>query len=387
MQHSTQHDTEQESTHDTHDIQQRRTPAGTLHTLPTDAQWQAICTSDRVHDGRFYTAVRTTGIYCLPSCPARTPLRVNVAIYTTTEAAEADGYRACRRCHPQALARPDEMSERIASVCRAIDEDDAMTLEQLSQRVFLSPFYLQRQFRAYTGITPRQYADARRIERFRQHLADGAGITDAIFAAGYGSTSRLYEKMHTLGMTPTALQNGGEQETIRFTVFRCNMGVMLVAATGRGICLVTLGDDVPTVLQKLHDTFDAAQHCYDEAELADAVEQILRYLDGWQPHFDLPLDLRVTAFQKRVLDALLRIPYGETRSYGEVAAMLGQPGASRAVGQACNRNPVPIIVPCHRVVRSSGSIEGYAYGTERKRHLLDIEGADTVTKARHGDTA
>lgn len=337
--------------------------------------WNAVAARDTSYDGQFVTAVKTTKIYCRPSCPARTPLQKNVTFYALPAAAELEGYRPCKRCKPQTINPCDEQAQRVEALCAYIQShlDGDLSLEALGEAVYLSPTYVQRTFQAVMGISPHQYVEACRMQRFRAQVKQGERITDAIYAAGFQSSSRLYERTEQLGMTPVEYQRGGAGLYIRYTLTESVMGWLLVAATDRGICCLTLGDTPDEPLARLKLEFPRASLEQDDAALHPALTQVIAYLKGWQPHFDLPLDLRVTAFQKRVLEELCRIDYGQTRTYGEIAAAIGHPKSARAVGRACATNPIPLIVPCHRVVGHNGSLTGYAYGVERKRALLEME--------------
>lgn len=344
--------------------------------LDEDMCWQAVCQRDTAYSGVFVVAVKTTGIYCRPGCPARIPKRENVAFFALPAAAERAGFRACKRCKPRAIAPRDEQVCRVQEICTYIQThtENALTLEELSEQFHWNASHLQKTFKQVMGITPRQYADACRIERFKAELRDGTSVTDAIYEAGYGGSSRLYERADAnLGMMPSVYQKGGAMMTIYYTILECSMGQLLIAATERGICSITMGEMTDELTERLYAEFPNAQIEQDDEMLATAGQQVLAYLKGWQPHFDLPLDIRVTAFQKRVLDELQRIPYGVTRTYGEIAAAIGEPKAARAVGRACATNPVPLIIPCHRVVGSDGSVTGYAFGVERKKQLLNME--------------
>ena len=341
-----------------------------------DICYEAISNKDSRYDGVFVTAVTSTKIYCRPSCSARTPLRKNVTFFSVPAAAEAHGFRACKRCHPKEIDMRDEQAAQVQRICDYINAHltESLTLEELSAVVYWSPTHLQRTFKEMMGISPRQYTDAQRMSHFKQGLQAGETVLNASIDAGFSSTSRLYEKTADhIGMTPVAYQKGGEEMTIAYSLAACSLGALLIARTERGICSVEMGDDEQTLIDKLYSEFPNAQITRDDAYLQSAMQTTLNYLGGWQPHLDLPLDIRMTAFQQRVLDELKRIPYGETRSYGEIASAIGQPKAARAVGNVCNKNPVPILIPCHRVVRSDGRIEGYAFGTDRKRILLDME--------------
>ncbi|MFN8371422.1 MAG: bifunctional DNA-binding transcriptional regulator/O6-methylguanine-DNA methyltransferase Ada [Anaerolineae bacterium] len=332
--------------------------------------WQAVLNRDRRYDGRFVTAVRTTGIYCRPSCPARHPQRKNVTFYPTPEAAAAAGYRACRRC------RPDEVDSQVAMVkqaCAYIDAhlDDAPTLEELGAQLHVSPFHLQRVFKREIGVSPRQYAESQRLQRFKAGLRDGESVTRALYDAGYNSSSSLYAGQ--LGMKPSEYRKGGRGMKIDYTIAPCTLGYLLVGTTERGICAVTIGDTPEGVLDALHEEYPAADISADSHKLTEPVSVILNYLDGDRTRIDLPLDIQATAFQHRVWEALREIPYGVTRSYTEIAREIGKPDAVRAVANACAANHVALVVPCHRVVREDGSLGGYKWGIERKRTLLEHE--------------
>lgn len=347
-------------------------------TIPqTETCWQAVVDKDARYDGQFVTAVKTTGIYCRPSCPARRPKRENVDFYPLPAAAEAQGFRACKRCNPRSVTLQDEQALRVQQLCDYIQHnvDADLSLEDLSQVVYWSVFHLQRTFKEVMGISPRQYVEAQRMLRFKQELKAGARVTDAALEAGFSSSSRVYSQTEAyLGMSPSTYQRGGASMQIHYSLAESSLGYLLVAMTERGVCALEMGDEAQALIQRLHEEFPAAYIERDDiGQVAQALQAVLAYLQGWQPHLDLPIDIRVTAFQQRVLDELKRIPYGETRSYGEIAQAIGNPKAARAVGQVCNMNPVPIIIPCHRVIRGDGKIEGYAFGTERKKILLDLE--------------
>lgn len=345
--------------------------------IPTpDTCWQAVLENDSSYDGLFVVAVKTTGIYCRPACSARTPKRENVEFLDTPTKAEKAGYRACKRCHPKEHQAKDERAERVQIICDYIDThlDETLTLEALSEIAYWSPFHLQRSFKQVMGITPRQYAEAQRIVCFKERLKAGASVTNAALDAGYSSSSRVYEHSTArLGMTPTLYQQGGDDVTIAYSIAESPLGQLLVAMTERGVCALDMGENDDFLLERLKKEFPAAYIFRDDEYLQAAIQTIIDYLSGWQPHIELPLDIRVTAFQQRVLDELQHIPYGETRSYGEIAVAIGQPKAARAVGGACNKNPVPLIIPCHRVIGADGKLVGYGLGIERKVKLLDME--------------
>ena len=327
---------------------------------------------DARQDGRFVFAVRTTGVYCRPSCPSRRPRRNSVEFFANPQQAERAGYRACLRC------KPAEISAQARAVTRArqlLDEaEGVMTLAELSKRVGVSPFHLQRLFKRATGLSPREYQSARRMEQLKHGLRKGDDVTTAMYDAGFGSPSRLYEKSsQQLGMTPGTYRRGGAGMTIQFAIVPSPLGRMLVAATSRGLCAVRFGESATELERRLHEEFGSAEIHRDDRALSPHVQALLANLRGENTTIDLPLDVRATAFQKKVWDELRRIPRGETRSYGEVAHAIGDDKAVRAVARACASNPVAIAVPCHRVVRSDGDISGYRWGVERKKKLLEQE--------------
>jgi AraC family transcriptional regulator, regulatory protein of adaptative response / methylated-DNA-[protein]-cysteine methyltransferase len=341
-----------------------------------EIRWRAVSERDSRFDGAFVFGVRSTGIYCKPSCPARRPRRENVSFYDSSADAARSGFRACRRCLPQQSSAPDPQARMVTRACRLIAEnpDATLSLAALGELLKVSPYHFQRTFKNFVGVTPRQYAAALRLERFKAQVKEGRGVTGALYEAGYGSSSRLYEKaLPQLGMTPATYQKGGRGMSISYTVVNCELGQLLVAATERGLCAVTFGDDEGTLSADLVGEYPAAEIRRDDGPLGSSVSALLAHLAGKQPRLDLPLDLRATAFRLRVWEELRRIPYGETRSYGEVAAAIGQSTATRAVASACAANPVALVTPCHRVVREGGALSGYRWGVERKRRLLERE--------------
>jgi AraC family transcriptional regulator, regulatory protein of adaptative response / methylated-DNA-[protein]-cysteine methyltransferase len=345
--------------------------------ISEETAWSAVERRDRTFDGAFVFAVATTGIYCRPSCPARRPKRDNVRFFAQRADAEAAGFRACRRCRPAAERGP--AAALVARVRRLLDAHaDGITLAELARRTGVSPHHLQRVFRAETGVTPKQYLAARRAERLRAQLKDGRDVTTATYEAGYGSSSRVYAQSDArLGMTPGTYRDGGRGMAVRFTTVDTSLGTLLVAVTGRGVCAVSLGDDADALERALRDELPrAAITRADDPQLAHAVMAIVDQIEGRAPAADLPLDLRATAFQLRVWEALRRVPYGQTRTYGEVAAAIGRPSAVRAVAGACARNRVAIVVPCHRVIRNDGALGGYRWGIARKRKLLRRESGE-----------
>src|SRR5881394_730934 len=329
-------------------------------------RWQAVFARDRRFDGAFVYAVRSTGIYCRPSCASRRPRRGQVTFFPIPEAAEREGYRACRRCHPTQADGGDPAIALVREACRALDAHASGT-PRLDRR-------LLRAFKRVLGITPRQYRDARRVARFKHELKRRPHVSPAVYEAGYGSSSRVYERSDAqLGMTPATYARGGRGTEIAYAVVPCALGRLLVAATPRGVCRVSLGDNTAVLEGDLASEFPAAHIFKDQLTLEAAVKAILGYLEGSEPHLALPLDIRATAFQRRVWQELQKIPYGETRSYADVAKRIGRPTASRAVARACATNPAALIIPCHRVVREDGEMGGYRWGLERKKRLLERE--------------
>lgn len=340
--------------------------------------WQAVLERDRSSDGEFVYAVRSTGIYCRPSCPSRRPGRAQVLFFGLPEAAEEAGFRPCLRCRPRSTDLPEHLVEPVRKASRYIEAnlDRPVTLADLSAEVNLSPYHLQRTFKRVMGVTPRQYAEARRLDRFKTQLKEGDSVTEALYDAGYSSSSRLYERAPAqLGMTPSAYRRGGAGMTIGYTIVDSTLGRLLVAATHKGICSVCLGDSDTYLETTLREEYPAADIHRDGDDMRGWVHALLRHLEGAEPRLELPVDVKGTAFQWRVWEALKAIPYGTTRSYGQVAQALGEPTAARAVARACATNPVAIVVPCHRVVGQNGKLTGYRWGVERKRRLLEQEAA------------
>ena len=321
---------------------------------------------DRRFDGAFVYAVRSTGIYCRPSCASRRPRRTQVTFFPIPEAAEREGFRACRRCHPADANGTDPGVTLVREACRAI---------AAGQTPPGDPRRLARVFKRILGITPRAYGQAQRVAHFKQELKRRKQVSPALYEAGYSSTSRVYERTHEeLGMTPATYARGGAGVEIVFVTLSTPLGRLLVAATDRGVCRVMLGDSAAKLEADLRGEFDAADVREDQSgKLEGYVEAILSYLDGTEPHLDLPLDIRATAFQRRVWQELRQIPFGETRTYAEVAKAIGQPQATRAVARACATNPTALVIPCHRVVRGDGELGGYRWGAERKKALLEKE--------------
>lgn len=341
------------------------------------ARWAALAARDRTADGAFFYSVRTTGVYCRPSCAARPARPENVAFHTTTQAAEAAGFRPCKRCKPDQPPLAERNAAAVAAACRAIEAaDEVPGLEALAMKAGMSPFHFHRVFKSVTGLTPKGYADARRAERMRSALGETPTVTAAIYEAGFGSGSRFYEKSDkVLGMTPRRFRAGGERAVIRFAVGECSLGSILVAATDKGVCAILLGDDPQALTEDLQDRFAQAELIGGDAEFEALVAKVVGLVEQPRLGLDLPLDVRGTAFQQRVWQALREIPAGETASYAQVAERIGKPAAVRAVAQACAANALAIAIPCHRVVRNDGALSGYRWGVERKRVLLDREAA------------
>ncbi len=339
-----------------------------------EARWKAIVDRDVLADSAFYYGVRSTGVYCRPTCPSRRPGRENVVFFDRLEDAERAGFRPCLRCRPDEVTAHQQVVARVQHLLETVEP--APSLAELGRAVGLSPFHLQRIFKRYTGLSPRQYAIVRRAERLKAGLRNGASVTEAMYDAGYGSSRALYDSANEqLGMTPGAYKNGGQGQRIRYALVDTPLGRMLIAATDRGLCALRFGED-SALLQELRAEFPRAPIVRDAQSVEPYVQAVLDYFAGDSPIFDLPLDLRATAFQKRVWEVLRRIPYGQTWTYREVAEMIGQPNAVRAVARACASNPVALVVPCHRVIRKNGALTGYRWGIERKRALLDRERLD-----------
>ena len=346
-----------------------------------DLLWQAVLQRDPTYDGSVIYAVRTTGIYCRPTCPSRRPNRDNVRFFSDSKEAQSAGYRACLRCFPDQPQQENRNSSLVKRVCHQIDShlnqhpDSLPSLAQLSQAVGVSASHLQRVFKKETGLTPRQYAHTGRLERFKSLVRDGSPVSAAMFDSGFSSSSRLYEDADgQFGMTPGRYRSGGAGTTIGYLVAESPLGSLLVAATGKGICSVKLGDDASVLLNDLQAEFPAADLQEGDEPLRGWLESVLEYLEGERIGLELPLDIQATAFQRRVWRMLQSIPYGETRSYQQMALNVGLTGnAGRAVGNACASNPVALVIPCHRAVRKDGSLGGYRWGLHRKEALIAME--------------
>jgi AraC family transcriptional regulator of adaptative response/methylated-DNA-[protein]-cysteine methyltransferase len=335
---------------------------------------EAVRRRDRAYDGVFVYAVRTTGVYCRPSCASRPARPENLSYHANPAAAEAAGFRACKRCRPDKQPSDPHQGavERACKMIRASEEP--LSLAALAKAVGMSPYHFHRVFRKATGVTPKAFAVANRAERTNEQLRSAPTVTQAIYAAGFNSSSRFYEDASArLGMTPGQLRRGGDGVTIRFAVGACSLGSILVAASDRGICSISLGDNPEALLRELQDRFPRAELIGADPEFERIVAQIIAFVEAPRQGLDLPLDIRGTAFQQRVWEALRAIPAGRTASYADIAAAIGMPGASRAVASACAQNPLAVAIPCHRVVRKDGDVSGYRWGVERKRELLNRE--------------
>jgi AraC family transcriptional regulator of adaptative response/methylated-DNA-[protein]-cysteine methyltransferase len=340
-----------------------------------DRRWDAVVARDSAHDGEFVFAVSTTGVYCRPSCPARRPRRGNVTFYPRPDQAEKAGFRACLRCRPRSVSG-NLQSDTVKEICRYIEQhlEEPVTLKRLGKAFRQSPFHLQRRFKAALGITPREYADSCRLRLLKRNLQAGDNVTRAMYDAGYGSSSRLYEKTASqLGMTPDKYRRGAIAATLRYAIADSPLGRMMIAATDKGVCSIQFGRSDGELLEGLKREFPFAARKADEGGLQAWVDALLSKMTGRELNAELPLDIRATAFQRRVWTYLQSIPFGSTRSYSEVAKAIGQPTASRAVARACATNPVAVVIPCHRVVGKDGSSSGYRWGVERKKTLLEME--------------
>lgn len=344
-----------------------------MTTNNTNQKWSMVLARDAKADDRFVYAVKSTGVFCRPTCPSRRPRRENVEFFNSPAQAQQAGYRACQRCTP--LER-NPQSQKVETACRYIDEnlDVTLSLTAISRHVAISPFHFQRMFKRMLGISPREYQQARRAGKFRQALLGDGSVTEAIYEAGFSSSSRAYESVPAqLGMTPSAFKRGGEGIEIRCTVISTELGKLLVATTPRGVCAVRFGESEATLLRELKHDFGSAEIHRDDEGLAQMAAQIRQLLNGPSAPLSIPLDLRGTAFQQMVWKELRRIPAGQTRSYTDIARTIGKPKAVRAVANACGSNPVAIVVPCHRVVQKNGSLAGYRWGVKRKAALLEKE--------------
>ena len=345
------------------------------HATECDRRWTAVLARDASMDGEFFYSVATTGVYCRPSCAARAARPENIAFHSTAYEAERAGFRPCRRCRPDQPPLSTQHASTVANLCRLIERSEQPpTLRALAENAGLSTFHLHRVFKAIAGVTPKQYATAHRARRVKDELARSKTVTEAIYDAGYSSNGRFYESSNQLlGMTPTAYRAGGADTDIRFAVGECSLGSILVAASNIGVCAILLGDDPDSLTRDLQDRFPRARLTGGNAEFEQTVARVVGFVESPALGVNLPLDVRGTAFQQRVWRALTEIPAGTTSSYAEVAHRIGAPKSMRAVGGAIAANPLAVAIPCHRVVRSDGSLSGYRWGIERKRALIDRE--------------
>lgn len=349
-----------------------------LPSFPSDDdRWTAVLARDWSADGHFYNLVRTTGVYCRPSCAARRPQRDNVRFYTTAEEAENAGFRPCKRCRPNEPALAEQYATAIVRACRLLDEaSDPPSIDTLAEAAGMSRFHFHRVFKAVTGVTPKGYQAARRSQRVREELSRSSTVTNAIYDAGFNSNGRFYAtSSELLGMTPTDFRSGGNGASIRFAVGECSLGSILVAATEKGVCAIEFGDDPDALVREFQDRFPTARFIGGDQQFEQLVATVVGFVEAPVMGLDLPLDMRGTAFQQRVWQALREIPAGSTVSYTEIAERIGAPTAARAVARACASNTIAVVIPCHRVVRTDGGLSGYRWGIERKRALLDREAA------------
>ncbi len=350
--------------------------ARTLNTaIENDPRWAAVVARDADADGKFYYSVKTTGVYCRPSCASRPARPENIAFHATRAAAERAGFRPCKRCKPDQPSLIEQHAAKVTEACRLIETaETAPSLEVLADHAQLSVYHFHRVFKAITGLTPKAYAAAHRARRVRDELERSDSVTAAIFDAGYNSNARFYEKSNQLlGMTPTDFRAGGTNAQIRFAIGECSLGSILVACSERGVCAILLGDEPDALARDLQDRFPRASLIGGDAKFERLIAKVVGFVEAPQLGLDLPLDVRGTAFQQRVWQALRDIPAGATASYSEVATRIGAPKSVRAVAQACAANSLAVAIPCHRVVRNDGALSGYRWGVERKRTLLDRE--------------
>jgi AraC family transcriptional regulator of adaptative response/methylated-DNA-[protein]-cysteine methyltransferase len=342
-----------------------------------DEKWQAVLKRDQAADDKFYYSVRTTGVYCRPSCAARVARRENVRFHATTAEAEKAGFRACKRCRPKEPSLAARQTAAVSEACRRIENaSEPPSLESLANAVGLSRFHLHRLFREATGVTPKAYAAAHRAGRVRKELTQSATVTEAIYAAGFNSNGPFYAKSSKiLGMTPRVFRQGAPSTAIRFAIGQSSLGLILVAASEKGICAILMGDDPGALSRELQDRFPRAAFLPADAAFETWVAKVVSFVDTPRSRLDLPLDIRGTAFQQRVWQALCEVPLGSTASYTEIAERIGAPKAVRAVAQACAANAIAVAIPCHRILRNDGGISGYRWGVERKRALLKRETA------------
>jgi AraC family transcriptional regulator of adaptative response/methylated-DNA-[protein]-cysteine methyltransferase len=343
--------------------------------VESDPRWAHLAARAPEADGQFFYSVKTTGVYCRPSCAARAPRPENVRFHRTAAEAERAGFRPCKRCRPDGPSPAQTRADLVAELCRLIEKAERPpSLRELGAHAGLSGYHLHRLFKAATGLTPRSYAAAHRARRLRAEIIRRATVTEAIHGAGYGSSGRFYEKSgQILGMTPRSFRAGGAHTVIRFAIGQCSLGAILVAASPRGVCAILLGDDPQALARDLEDRFPRADLVGGDARFERLVARVVGLVEAPRLGLDLPLDVRGTAFQERVWQALRKIPCGKTASYSEIACRIGSPESARAVARACAANPLAVAIPCHRVVRNDGGLSGYRWGIERKRALLERE--------------
>lgn len=339
-----------------------------------DILWQAVKENDKRFDGIFFTCVTSTKIFCRPSCSARLPKRENVYFVDSIKTAETDGFRACLRCKPRSETEVDSKIKKVLEACELLETEEDISLEGLSNKLKMSSYHLQRTFKSVIGVSPKKFAENRRIERFKSELKAGRDVTDAMYESGFNSSSRLYENASKkLGMTPKTYKKGGKGMKINWTITDCDLGRLLVARTEKGVCGVKFGDRDKELLDDLKTEYARAEISENKGNLEEFVLAILAHLAGKTPNLDLPIDVQSTAFQMQVWEELRNIPYGETLSYGDVAAKIGNKKAVRAVASACAKNRVALVIPCHRVIGTNGKMSGYRWGIERKKKLLENE--------------
>ncbi|MEO5863077.1 MAG: bifunctional DNA-binding transcriptional regulator/O6-methylguanine-DNA methyltransferase Ada [Burkholderiales bacterium] len=342
---------------------------------PNDSRWIAVHARDPAADGTFFYSVKTTGVYCRPSCASRAARPENVAFHLSAADAERAGFRPCKRCKPDQPPLADQHAAKVAEICRLIESAETVPcLEELADHAGLSVYHFHRVFKATTGLTPKAYVVAQRTKRVRHELDRGGSVTAAIFDAGYNSSGRFYEKSdEVLGMTPSNYRAGGANMTIRFAIGQCSLGAILVAASERGVCAILIGDDPDELARDLQDRFPRADLIGGDSKFEQLVAKVVGFVEAPRLGLALPLDVRGTAFQQRVWQALRSIPAGATASYADIAIRIGAPKSIRAVAQACAANALAVAIPCHRVVRHDGGLSGYRWGVARKRALLDRE--------------
>ncbi|MDM3455986.1 bifunctional DNA-binding transcriptional regulator/O6-methylguanine-DNA methyltransferase Ada [Citrobacter sp. Cb028] len=344
-----------------------------LH-ITDDDRWQSVVDRDADADGQFVFAVQTTGIFCRPSCRAKHALRKNVSFFADARQALAAGFRPCKRCQPDKDSAHQHRLEKIAHACQLLEQESPLTLDELAQQVAMSPYHLHRLFKATTGMTPKAWQQSWRARRLRDALAKGVPVTQAILNAGFPDSSSYYRKAdQTLGMTAKQFRKGGDNVSVRYTLADCTLGRCLVAESERGICAILLGDDDATLVADLHGLFPAAQDVPADTDFQQRVREVIAAINARDAPLSLPLDIRGTAFQQQVWQALRAIPCGETMSYQQLASAIGKPKAVRAVASACGANKLAIVIPCHRVIRGDGALSGYRWGIARKAQLLQRE--------------